>query len=177
MRDGDAAAGPSPMVVSIIVAVAENGVIGREGGLALRIPADLARLKRLSSGHHLVMGRRTYESIGRPLPGRTTIVLSRNPAYCAPGCLVRGSLEDALDAAREACESEVFIMGGAEVYRLALPLASRLYLTRVHASPDGDTTFPSIGPEWRETAREDHPEGSPAAFTFINLLRERDGKG
>ncbi len=159
------------MLVSVIAAVAENGVIGRAGDLALRIPADLARLKRLTMGHHLVMGRRTWESIGKPLPGRTTIVLSRDSGYRAPGCLTAVSLAEALETARRAGETEAFIMGGGEVYKQAVPAADRLYLTRIHASPAGDTTFPPVGPEWRETAREDHPEGSPAPFTFVDLER------
>ncbi len=161
-----------PMRICLIVAVADNGVIGRGGALALRIPADLARLKRLTMGHHLIMGRRTWESIGRPLPGRTTIVLSRDPAYAAAGALVRSSLAAALTEAEAAGESEVFVMGGGEIYRLALPLADRLYLTRIHASPEGDTTFPAIGPQWREVGREEHPEGAPAPFTFVDLERE-----
>lgn len=162
------------MRVSIIAAVADNRVIGRAGHLALRVPADLARLKRLTMGHHLVMGRRTWESIGRPLPGRTTIVLSRDPRYAAAGARVRTSLAEALDDARGAGESEVFVMGGGEIYRLALPLADRLYLTRIHASPQGDTTFPAIGSEWREVRREEHPEGAPAPFTFVDM--ERSGE-
>jgi dihydrofolate reductase len=125
-------------------------------------------------GHHLVMGRRTWESIGRPLPGRTTIVLSRDPAYRAPGALVRGSLADALAEARRAGESEVFVMGGGEIYRIALPLADRLYLTRIHASPAGDTTFPAIGAQWREVGREEHPEGVPAPFAFVDMERARE---
>ena len=162
------------MRISIIAGVADNGVIGREGALALRIPADLARLKRLTMGHHLVMGRRTWESIGRPLPGRTTIVLSRDTAYRAPGALVRPSLADALAEAERAGESEVFVMGGGEIYRIALPLADRLYLTRIHASPAGDTTFPAIGAQWREVGREEHPEGAPAPFDFVDMERARE---
>ena len=144
--------------------MADNGVIGREGALALRIPADLARLKRLTMGHHLVMGRRTWESIGRPLPGRTTIVLSRDPAYRAPGALVRGSLADALAEAERAGESEVFVMGGGEIYRIALPLADRLYLTRIHASPAGDTTFPADRPAVARGRPRGAPRGCPGAF-------------
>jgi dihydrofolate reductase len=159
------------MVISLIAAVAENGVIGRGGRLACRIPADLARLKRLTMGHHLIMGRRTFESIGKALPGRRSIVLSRDARFRAPGCLVRGSLQEALDEAERAGETEAFVMGGGEVYRLALPLAHRLYLTRIHAELEGDTTFPPIGAEWGETRREEHPEGAPAPFAFVDLER------
>jgi dihydrofolate reductase len=162
------------MLVSLIAAVADNGIIGRSGDLALRIPADMKRLKRLTMGHHLVMGRRTWDSIGRPLPGRTTIVLSRDPAFSAAGALVRHSLDEALAEARRAGESEAFVMGGGEIYRIALPLADRLYLTRIHASPPGDTTFPDLGPGWREVGREEHPRGVPAPFTFVDLERERE---
>jgi dihydrofolate reductase len=158
-------------LVSIIVAVADNGIIGRAGTLAVRVSADLERLKRLTMGHYLVMGRRTYESIGRPLPGRTTVVLSRNPSYDAAGCLVARDLEAAIGIARQGSDDEVFVLGGAEVYAAALPLADRLYLTRVHATPEGDTRFPPMPPGWRETWREDHPEGSPFPYSFINMER------
>jgi dihydrofolate reductase len=158
-------------LVSIIVAVAENGVIGRAGQLAVRIPADLARLKRLTMGHHLIMGRRTFESIGRPLPGRTTIVLTRNPAYAAVGCAVSHDLEAAIRVAALAGDREVFVLGGAEVYAAALPLADRLYLTRVHASLEGDTRFPPLPGGWRDTWSEEHPEGTPCPYSFVNMER------
>src|SRR2546426_554256 len=115
------------MSLSLIAAVSENGVIGRGGGLPWRLPADLKRFKALTLGHTIVMGRRTFESIGRILPGRASVVITRNSAYRAPGATVVGSLEEALR--RAAPEEETFVIGGEEVFRLALPRAGRLYLT------------------------------------------------
>jgi dihydrofolate reductase len=132
------------VTVSIIAAVASNGVIGRDGGLPWRLSADLKRFKALTMGHHVVIGRRTWESIGRPLPGRTLVVVSRSLDKPADGVLAATSLAEALDLA--AGDTEVFVAGGAEIYRLALPLADRIYLTRVHAEVEGDTRFPDL--EW-----------------------------
>ncbi|HMO86745.1 MAG TPA: dihydrofolate reductase, partial [Lacipirellulaceae bacterium] len=123
------------MIVSLIAAVADNGVIGRDGGLPWRLSADLQRFKRLTMGHPLIMGRRTWEALGRPLPGRTSIVVTRQSPYAAPQAEVQitGSLDDALAAAARAPggDQEAFVIGGAEIYALALPRADRLYLTRV----------------------------------------------
>ena len=120
------------MIVSIIAAVADNGVIGRGGGLPWHLPADLKRFKKLTTGHHMVMGRRTWDSIGRrPLPGRPTIVVSRDPAFVAEGARVARSVEQALELAAGA--DEVFVAGGQAIYREALAVADRVYLTRVHA--------------------------------------------
>ncbi len=142
------------MTVSIIAAVAVNGVIGREGGLPWRLSADLKRFKALTMGHHVVVGRRTWESIGRPLPGRTLVVVSRTLERPVDGVLVAGSFAEALRAARG--DTEVFVAGGAEIYRLALPLADRIYLTRVHASVDGDTQFPEMEwAAWRRVGADD----------------------
>lgn len=132
------------MKLSIIVAVAENGVIGQDNRLPWRLPADLERFRSLTLGHHLLMGRLTFESIGRPLPGRTTIVLSRGAAELPEGVPSAGSLDEALEMARAAGESEAFVAGGAAIYREALPIADRLYLTRVTGEYQGDTYFP----EW-----------------------------
>ena len=160
------------MTISLIAAVARNGVIGREGRLPWRLPDDLARFRDLTIGHHVLMGRRTHESIGRPLPGRTNLVLSRDPAYAAPGCRLARSIDEALGEAREAGETEIFVIGGASVYRSTLPIASRLYLTRVEADVPGDVRFPEIDPrQWREVEREDHPADErhehPFAFTVL----------
>ena len=137
------------MRISIIAAVAQNGVIGRGGKLPWHLPDDLRRFKRLTMGHTIVMGRRTWESIGRPLPGRRTIVVSQQPQYRveAQGVEVAASLDDALRNAKTADDDEVFIVGGAELYRGALPRSDRLYLTRVLATLEGDTYFPEI--DWR----------------------------
>ena len=134
------------MNVSLIVAVSENGIIGQKGQLPWRLSHDLRRFKRLTMGHHLVMGRRTYESIGRPLPGRTSVVISRNPQFRAADCLVARDLAGAFEMARE--DSEVFVIGGRQIYELALPHVSRLYWTQVHARVEGDTSFPSI--DWEQ---------------------------
>jgi dihydrofolate reductase len=160
--------------LSIIVAAAENGVIGRAGGLPWRLPADLKRFRELTLGHHIIMGRRTYESIGRLLPGRTMVVLSRRPQFAAPGALVARDLEEAVALAR--ADGEVFVIGGAEVYRAALPLAGRIYRTVVHAAPEGDTFFPELAAgDWRivEEARHAPDEKNPLAYSFRLLERVR----
>ena len=138
------------MRISIIAAVAENGVIGRGGKLPWHLSDDLRRFKRLTTGHTIVMGRRTWESIGRPLPGRRTVVVSRQPQYRvdAEGVDVAASLDAALRIAEAAGDDEVFIIGGAEIYRSALPTAERLYLTRVMADPQGDAHFPFDDLNW-----------------------------
>jgi dihydrofolate reductase len=140
------------MSVSLIAAVGSNGVIGNGKDLAWRDSADLQRFKRLTMGHVLVMGRKTYDSIGRPLPGRTTIVVTRQPDWSAPGVLVAHSLDEALKLAEG---NEVYVAGGGEIYALALPLADRLELTEIEAAPDGDVHFPEVDwTRWRATARE-----------------------
>jgi len=132
------------MRISIIVAAAENDVIGRGNELPWRLSADLRRFKRLTMGHHIVVGRRTWESIGRPLPGRTMLVVSRSAPALPDGVRSATSLDEALAVARGAGESEVFVAGGAEIYRLGLPLADRIHLTRVHREVDGDVSLPPI---------------------------------
>ncbi len=154
--------------VSLIAAMAENRVIGVNNTLPWRLPADLKHFRRVTTGHHVIMGRRNYESIGKPLPDRTNIVVTRNPDYRAPGCLVKHSLEDALAVAQD--DPEIFVIGGAEIYRQALDRANRLYLTLVHARIQGDTYFPPFDEKhWRETARERHEpdERNPYACTFL----------
>lgn len=159
------------MRVSLIVAVAENGVIGRDGDLPWRIPADLGFFKQTTMGKPIIMGRKTWESIGRPLPGRTNIVLTRDRDFRAKDATVVTDLEAALAAAGDA--SEAMIIGGAQVYAMALPRASRIYLTEVHATPEGDTRLPEFSrDDWREVAREDHEaEGETPAFSFVTLER------
>jgi dihydrofolate reductase len=157
-----------PLIVSIIAAVASNGVIGRAGGLPWNLPADLRRFRELTVGHTLIMGRKTYQSIGRPLPERRTIVVTRQADFRVPDVLTAASLQAALDLA--AGEDEVFICGGGEIYRQTLPLADRIYLTLLHAPYDGDTLFPEIPPGcFDETAREPFP-GEPGG-AFIRLER------
>ncbi len=141
------------MKVSIIAAMAENGVIGRGGQLPWRLSADLKRFKRLTMGHTVIMGRKTWESIGRPLPGRRMIVVTRQAGYRAEGIEVVGSFDEALAMAQSAGAEEVFVIGGAEIYRLALPRADRLYMTLVLAEVEGDAKFPLI--DWDMWARAD----------------------
>jgi len=129
---------------SIIVAAAANDVIGRGNDLPWRLSADLRRFKRLTMGHHLIIGRKTWESIGRQLPGRTMLVVSRSNPPLPDSIRAVSSLERALEIAREAGDDEAFIAGGGMIYAAALPLADRLYLTRVHAEVDGDVFFPAF---------------------------------
>lgn len=155
------------MTLSCIVAVSDNGVIGRDNALPWHLPADLKRFKNLTMGHTIVMGRKTFESIGRPLPGRTSIVLSRRGYDPPEGVLVAGSLDEALDMCGE--DTEVFVIGGASVFREALPRCDRIYLTRVHADIEGDTTFPleSIrGWTLRDDERHAPDEKHPYAYSF-----------
>ena len=161
------------MRISIIVAMAANGVIGRDNGLPWHLPADLQHFKRITMGKPILMGRRTWESIGRPLPGRTSIVITRDAAYTAPGCVVVHSVEAALQAAAD-CADEAMVIGGAEFYRQVLPRADTLYLTRIHADFEGDTWFPELDEaEWREVERRDcePDEKNPYRYSFIRLDR------
>lgn len=153
------------MRVSLIAAVADNDVIGRAGDLPWRLPADLKRFRRLTMGHHLIVGRKTWQSIGKPLPGRRILVLTRAEAVDPPGADPCRSLEEALARARAAGDVETFVAGGAQVYRLALPLADRLYLTRVHARPEGDVRFPPFDAgRWRLIERSEQPADARHAY-------------
>ena len=153
------------MIVSLIAAVAENGVIGRSNAIPWHLPADLERFKARTTGHHIIMGRKTFESIGRPLPKRTSIVLSRNADYRPAGVLVAPTLDAALELASD--DDEVFVIGGAEVYRPALPRADRLYLTIVHAAIEGDARFPEIDlDEWRLVEDERHEADDRHAYAY-----------
>ncbi len=156
------------MRLSLIAAVADNGVIGAAGDIPWRLPEDWKRFKATTMGHHLLMGRMTWESIGKPLPGRTTVVISRGRPQLPEGVRLASSLDRAIEIAAEAAEREVFVAGGAGIYRLALPRADRLYLTRVHASIEGDTLFPEWDEsKWQLVASDHHPadERHPWAFT------------
>jgi dihydrofolate reductase len=163
---------------SIVVAVAENGVIGNGNQLPWRLPDDLRRFKELTLGKPMVMGRRTYDSIGRPLPGRTSIVVTRQQGLRIDGCIVVNSLEAALDAAGPV--PEVVIVGGAELYQHALPRVDLIHLTRVHASIPGDTFFPELDPQqWHEATLARHPvdDRHAHAFSFIELARKHTEVG
>ena len=138
------------MTVSLIAAVASNGVIGRLGALPWKLPGDLARFKRLTMAHPVIMGRSTFQSMGRPLPGRTNIVLSRDRGLRIPGCTVVHGTAEALEAAAATGSEEAFVIGGAEVYSRFLPEARRMYLTRVDAEVEGDAAFPVV--DWSQWA-------------------------
>lgn len=150
--------------------MAENRVIGKDGDLPWRLPADLAHFKRLTVGKPVVMGRKVYDSIGRPLPDRQNIVLTRNPEFQAPGCVVVHSPEEALKAA---AGPEIMIIGGEEIYRLYLPQVERVELTLVHAEIGGDTFFPELPGQWTETARRERAadERNPYDLSFLTLDR------
>ena len=162
------------MRVSIIAAVARNGTIGLDNRLPWRLPADLRHFKALTMGHHLIMGRKTFESVGT-LPGRPTIVVSRRGlAECPAGVRVAPSVPEALDLARRAGETEAFVAGGAEIYRVALDYADRMYLTRIEKSFAGDAVFPEIdAEEWTVVEKRPHQpdEKNPHRFSFVVLER------
>ncbi len=152
-------------MISIIVAIAQNNVIGGDNRLLWHIREDLQRFKRITTGHPVVMGRKTFESLGRPLPNRQNVVITRQKDFRAEGCTVVGSLDEAF-ALFDASE-EVFVIGGAEIYRQALPLAAKLYLTHVEAEYKGDTFFPEINLQnWEEVARERHERGEQFEYPF-----------
>jgi dihydrofolate reductase len=163
--------------LSILVAMAKNRVIGRGGQLPWRLSADLKRFKALTMGHHLIMGRKTFESIGRPLPGRTSIVLTRQPAQLAQrigtsGPLLAASLDDALAQAKG--DEEVFVVGGAEVYALSLPRADRLYVTWVDADVKGDTFFPELDwRAWRPVSDQSHPADAKNEYATRFVIYDR----
>jgi dihydrofolate reductase len=158
---------------SLVVAVARNGVIGRDNALPWRLPADLAHFKRVTLGHPIVMGRRTYESIGKPLPGRKNIVVTHDPAYRAPGCTVVHSLDEAWRAAGGA--DEVCVIGGTTLFEETLPLADVIHLTEVQAEVEGDTWFPPFDRgEWHETEVARHPADASNAYPIriLELTRK-----
>ena len=160
--------------VTLVVAMARNGVIGRDGGLPWRLPDDLRRFKALTMGKPILMGRRTWESLGRALPGRLNLVLSGDPARRAEGAQVVRSIGAALDAAAAGGHDELMVIGGAAVYALAEPLASRIHLTAIDADVDGDTCLsPFDAARWRETAREHHAadERHAHAMDYVTLER------
>jgi dihydrofolate reductase len=160
------------VLVSIIVATDERGAIGHGGGLPWRLPDDLKRFKMLTFGKPVVMGRKTWDSIGKPLPGRHNIVVSRDGALTLDGATVATSLGAALAAAGDVAEA--CVIGGAEIYRLALPRTDVIHLTRVHATVAADTWFPPLAPdEWDEAVLEDHPADDRHAYAFSYVLRRR----
>lgn len=157
-------------MLSLIAAVGRNGVIGKDNQLLWYLPADLQHFKRLTTGHAIVMGRKTYESIGRPLPNRTNIVVTRQPDFRVSGCVVVPSLEEAMGG----LTNDAFVIGGGELYALALPLVDKIYLTEVSASPEGDTFFPTLNLiDWQEISRTHHPADDRHAYAFDFVELER----
>jgi dihydrofolate reductase len=170
-------------LLSLVVAAADNDVIGRDNALPWRLPDDLKRFKALTMGKPMLMGRKTFESIGKPLPGRTSIVLTRSKSWgrdamnlllsSPAGIIVVASLEDAIKRAGNA--PEIAVIGGAEIYKLTLPKAHRIYLTRVHTNAEGDVKLPPIDPnQWNEVERIEHPadDRHEFAMTFLTLDRK-----
>ena len=168
------------MEIVLVVAVAENGVIGSDGAIPWRLKTDLQRFKTLTMGKPIVMGRKTFESLRRPLPGRTNIVITRDANYRAQGAVVANSFENALvvahgDALRRAA-SEIMIIGGVDIYTRALPITDRLEITEVHARIEGDTRFPPIDAAlWRETDRTRHAAGADdtADYSYVTYCRQQ----
>lgn len=161
------------MNVSVIVAVSRNQVIGKENQLIWKLSADLKRFKALTTGHTIIMGRKTFDSIGKPLPNRTSIVITRQQDYKIDGCIVVNSLEEALEKAAD--QEEVFIIGGGTIYKEALPKANKLYYTKVHKNFEGDTFFPVLDlKEWESVNREDcmPDEKNEYAYSFIDYKRK-----
>jgi len=156
--------------LSIIAAIARNGVIGNDNALPWHLPEDLKRFKALTMGHHIVMGRRTYESLGRLLPGRTTVIVSRNQNYSVPGALVADSLQAALQACGD--DKEVFVIGGAQMYREALLIADRLYFTEIDADFGGDTYFPHyLKDDWCEIERNNCTSSNGLPYSYVTYQR------
>ncbi|WP_047550190.1 dihydrofolate reductase [Methylotenera sp. G11] len=156
--------------LSIIVAIAKNRVIGINNTLPWHLPEDLKRFRALTMGHHIIMGRKTYESLGRLLPGRTTVIVTRNQDYQVEGALVAHSLQDAIALCRD--DDEIFLIGGAELYQAGLDLADRLYVTEIDLAVAGDAHFPQIPlQQWHETAREAHVSEKGLQFSYVIYQR------
>lgn len=166
------------MIISLIVAVAENGIIGRAGGLPWRLSSDLKTFRRLTMGKPMIMGRRTFKSIGKPLDGRDNIVVTRDPFFTREGVSVTDSAGDALTLARVLARTrgadEIMVIGGAEIYSAVMDRADRIYLTRVHAAVEGDRSFPDLDPAiWREVSREALAQGPKDEYASTLIVLER----
>jgi dihydrofolate reductase len=154
-------------VITIIAAIAENNALGKDNDLIWHLPADLKRFKKVTSGHHILMGRNTYESIGKPLPNRTTVIITRNPAYKAEGCIVVDSVEKAIEVAKD--DAQVYIIGGAQIYQqtIASNLVDQLDITKVHQVFEADVFFPEIDTAiWKEVAREDFKADEKNSYNY-----------
>jgi dihydrofolate reductase len=173
MEQGPTQQGPTLAPLVLVLAVARNGVIGKDGKVPWHIPEDLKHFKAMTMGHAILMGRKTYEETRRPLPGRRNIVITRTPGFSAPGCEVVASLEEALSLARTT-DPEPRVIGGAEIYRLALPLATRIYLTEIDTDAEGDTVFHFDRTGFTETERR---AGETPGVTFVTLDRASPAAG
>ena len=166
------------MIISLIAALTRNRVIGRNNDLPWHLPDDMKYFMQTTKGHHVIMGRKNYDSIPekfRPLPNRTNLVVTRQKNLILSQCTVVNSLEEAVDIARKAGEPELFIIGGAAIYQLGMPLARRLYLTEIEAELEGDTYFPAFNQaEWKEVSRRHHPTDERHAFPFDFVIYERN---
>ena len=165
------------MIVSAIAALSNNRVIGKDNDLPWRLPDDMKFFMQTTKGHHVIMGRRNYDSLHekyKPLPERTNIVITRQTGFVAPGCIVLHAIEPALELAEKNGETECFIIGGAEIYRLAMPYTTRLYLTEIDAHVEGDTYFPEVDMKhWVETSRKHHPADPKHRYPFDIVVYER----
>lgn len=157
--------------LSLIAAVARNRVIGLNNALPWHLPEDLRRFRTLTTGHHIIMGRKTYESLNRLLPERTTVIVTHNPSYAVPGAVIVHSLEQAMEACAE--DDEAFIIGGAELYREGLGLAHKMYITEIDAAFEGDVVFPEFDrARWQETSRERHVSAQGLPFAYVSYQRK-----
>ena len=168
------------MIVSMIAALSKNNVIGKHNDLPWHLPDDMKYFMQTTKGHHTIMGRKNYDSIPekfRPLPNRTNIVVTRQHSFKAPGCIVVNSVERGLEISKANGEREVFIIGGAEIYRLGIPHADRLYLTEIDAVIEGDTFFPDVDKRaWRELSRTNHPADERHPYPFDFVVYEKNSK-
>ena len=166
------------MIVSIIVAASSNNAIGKDNDLIWHLPVDMNFFKTKTNSHHVIMGRKNFESIPhkyRPLPNRTNIIITRKEDYIADNCIVKNNLVDAINHAKKNYEKEVFIIGGGEIYKLALELnlVDKIYLTRVHQNFEGDTYFPSISNQWQEIDRKEYEQDEKHKYNFTFLTYEK----
>lgn len=162
------------MIISTIVAVAKNNVIGKDNDIPWYLPADLKYFKKITTGHHIVMGRKCYESIGRPLPKRTNVIVTRNPFFIATGCLVTHNVAEAVQLAEDNGEEEVFIIGGGQIYEIALPHVDRIYLTEVDLEVEGDIFFPAIDKErWTLVKETKHQADEKNEYDYTFKILER----
>ncbi len=165
------------MIVSIIVAVAQNDVIGKENQLPWHLPADMKYFRKTTSGHCIIMGRKTFEALGKPLPNRTNIIITRQEDFAVDGCIVVNQLQHAIDYARDNGESECFIIGGGDIFIQALIWTDRIYLTRIHQSFEGDTFFQSlVSTDWKEISSHKHAPDEKNKYPYTFLVYERNNE-